>query len=176
MRKKGSPQSRPLALWGEEGQGSERSFCRRRKRSRTDFAPTMWQGHVVRWLCGGVLYGLLEVLWRGHTHWSMMLLAVVLCIPLDLANERFPWELPLWAQAILGGLTITAGELAAGLVLNIWLRLDIWDYSGLWGNLWGQICPLYTALWCLLAGPVIVGFDWLDYWLCGGERPRYRVF
>ena len=45
----------------------------------------------------------------------------------------------------------------------------------MWGNLGGQICPLYTLLWCLLAGPVIVGFDWLDCWLCGGERPRYRL-
>ena len=30
-----------------------------------------WEGHVLRWLSGGVLYGLLEVLWRGHTHWTM---------------------------------------------------------------------------------------------------------
>ena len=101
----------------------------------------------------------------------MMLLAAVLCVPLDLANEYMPWTLPLWVQAILGGLTITAGELLAGLILNVWLGLDIWDYSGQWGNLWGQICPL----WCLLAGPVIVMFDWLDYWLCGGERPRYTL-
>ena len=34
---------------------------------------------------------------------------------------------------------------------------------------------LLTGLWCLLAGPVIVGFDWIDHWLCGGERPRYEL-
>ena len=176
MRKKGPPQSRPLALRGEEGQGSERSFRHRRKRSGTGFAPTMcnWQGHLVRWLFGGVLYGVLEVLWRGHTHWTMMALAALLCVPLDVANEHMPWSLPLTVQAALGGLAITAGELAAGLILNVWLGLGVWDYTGQWGNLWGQVCPLYTALWCLLAGPVIVGFDWLDYWLCGGERPGYR--
>ena len=134
-----------------------------------------WQGHLVRWLCGGMLYGLLEIVWRGYTHWTMMLLAAMLCIPLDLANECFPWEFPLWTQAISGGLAITAGELLAGLVLNIWLELDIWDYSKLWGNFLGQICPLYAGLWCLLAGPVIVAFDWLDYWLCGGEKPHYRL-
>lgn len=134
-----------------------------------------WQGHLVRWLCGGMLYGLLEIVWRGYTHWTMMLLAAMLCIPLDLANECFPWEFSLWTQAISGGLAITAGELLAGLVLNIWLELDIWDYSKLWGNFLGQICPLYAGLWCLLAGPVIVAFDWLDYWLCGGEKPHYRL-
>lgn len=132
-------------------------------------------GHIVRWMLGGVLYGCLEVLWRGHTHWTMMLLAAVLCIPLDITNERMPWRLPLWAQAVIGGLTITAGELAAGLVLNIWLGLAIWDYSGLPCNLWGQICLQYASLWCLLAAPVIVVFDWLDHWLCGGKRPQYRL-
>ena len=133
------------------------------------------RGHIVRWMLGGVLYGGLEVLYRGYTHWTMMLLAALVCIPLDLANEHMPWELPLWLQAVLGGLTVTAAELAAGLVLNCWLGLAIWDYSGLWGNLWGQICPQFAALWCLLAGPVIVAFDWLDYRLCGGERPHYKL-
>ena len=134
-----------------------------------------WQGHLIRWLCGGLLYGLLETFWRGHTHWTMILLAAVLCVPLDVTNEHFSWALPLWVQAILGGLVITAGELLAGLVLNVWLELGIWDYSDQWGNVLGQICPLYGLLWCLLAGPVIVGFDWLDYWLCGGEKPKYQI-
>ena len=128
-------------------------------------------GHALRWAVGGVLYGGLELIWRGYTHPAMILLAALICVPLDHANERMPWELPLWLQAVLGGLTITA----AGIVLNCWLGLGIWDYSGLWGNLWGQICPQFAALWCLLAGPVIVVFDWLDYWLCGGERPRYKL-
>ena len=167
MRKKGPPQSRPLALRGEEGQGSERSFRRK--------AETESNGLCDDALFGGVLYGVLEVLWRGHTHWTMMALAALLCVPLDVANEHMPWSLPLTVQAALGGLAITAGELAAGLILNVWLGLGVWDYTGQWGNLWGQVCPLYTALWCLLAGPVIVGFDWLDYWLCGGERPGYRL-
>ena len=89
------------------------------------------RGHIVRWVFGGVLYGILEVVWRGYTHWTMMLLAALLCIPLDLANERIPWAMPLWLQAVLGGLTVTAAELAAGLVLNRWLGLAIWDYSWL---------------------------------------------
>ena len=135
----------------------------------------LWR-HVPRWALGGVLYGGLELLWRGYTHWTMLLLAALLCVPLDIANEYIPWELPLWMQAVIGGLTVTAAELAAGVILNLWLRLEVWDYSGLWGSLWGQVCPLYTVLWCILAGPVIVAYDWLDCWLCGGERPHYHLF
>jgi len=105
----------------------------------------------------------------------MVLLAAALCIPLDLANNRMPWDTPLLLQSILGGLTVTGMELLVGLVLNVWLGLDVWDYSWKWGNLWGQICPKFTLLWCLLAGAMIVLFDWMDYWLGGGERPRYRL-
>lgn len=131
--------------------------------------------HMLRWAAGGLLYGLLEILHHGYTHWTMILLAAVLCIPLDLANNHIPWEMPLWFQALIGGLTITAAELLSGLALNIWLGLDIWDYSGLWGNLWGLICPGFSALWCLLAGVAIVLFDWMDYWIGGGGRPHYRL-
>lgn len=129
--------------------------------------------HILRWAAGGLLYGLLEILHHGYTHWSMILLAGILCVPLDLANDCIPWEMPLVLQAFIGGLVITAAELAAGLVLNAWMGLGIWDYSGIWGNLWGQICPEFATLWCLLAGMAIVLFDWIDYWTGGGERPHY---
>ena len=69
----------------------------------------------------------------------------------------------------------TAAELVAGLILNVWLGLGIWDYSGLWGNLWGQICPRFALLWCVLAVPAIVIFDWWSYLFGCGERPRYRL-
>ena len=131
--------------------------------------------HAIRWAVGGLLYGGLELAYRGRTHWTMLLLAALLCVPLDLANEHIPWEWPLWAQGVVGGTVITAAEFAAGLVLNIWLGLGIWDYSALPGNLIGQICPQFWALWCLLAGPVIVAFDWLCCWLDGGERPQYHL-
>ena len=51
--------------------------------------------HAIRWAVGGLLYGGLELLYRGRTHWTMLLLAALLCVPLDLANEHIPWEWPL---------------------------------------------------------------------------------
>ena len=131
--------------------------------------------HILRWLFGGCLYGLLEIAWRGYTHWTMILLAALLCIPLDIANEHIPWDMPLPLQGVLGGLTITAMEFVTGLIVNVWLGLGVWDYSNQLGNILGQICPLYTILWCLLAIPVIVVFDWLEYKICGGEKPHYTV-
>ena len=43
-----------------------------------------------------------------------------------------------------------AVEFLSGCVLNLWLCLDVWDYSGLPGNVLGQICPAYGLLWFLL--------------------------
>ena len=65
-------------------------------------------------------------------------------------------------------------ELGAGLILNVWLKLDIWDYSRLPGNLWGQVCLKYALLWVVLAGTAIVLFDWMRHWLFQEERPHYR--
>ena len=131
--------------------------------------------HILRWVCGGCLYGLLEIAWRGYTHWTMVLLAAILCIPLDIANEHIPWDMPLLLQGVLSGLTITVMEFVTGLIVNVWLGMGVWDYSNQFGNILGQICPLYTILWCLLAIPVIVVFDWLEYKICGGEKPHYTL-
>ncbi len=131
--------------------------------------------HWPRWLLGGLLYGFLEIAYRGYTHWTMMLLAALLCVPLDIANEHMPWHLPLVCQGVLGGLVITAAELVAGLLLNCWLGLGIWDYSGIWGNLWGQICPQFALLWCILAVPAIIIFDWWDYLFGCGDWPHYQI-
>ena len=64
----------------------------------------------------------------------------------------------------------------AGLVLNICLDMAVWDYSTLPGNLWGQICLPFSALWALLAGFAVVLDDWLRYWMFGEDRPHYVLF
>ena len=136
----------------------------------------MKRGHMalILSLMGGDLYCMVELIWRGHTHWSMFLPAAMLSLPLDLANEHMAWERPLWLQALIGGSVITLAELGAGLILNVWLKLDIWDYSRLPGNLWGQVCLKYALLWVVLAGTAIVLFDWMRHWLFQEERPHYR--
>ena len=42
-----------------------------------------------------------------------------------------------------------ASELGVGLVAN--LSYAVWDYRDQPGNLWGQICPLFTVLWIPVA-------------------------
>lgn len=137
---------------------------------------------LVLWVFGGTMYFLLEVVWKmaqGHPNeisWTMLVLAAMICIPLDQVNEHPSRNMPLWLQAVLGGMGITAAELVAGLVLNVWLGLGIWDYSNSSINLCGQICLTFALMWVPVAGAGIVMFAWLRYWLYGERRPEYAFW
>lgn len=136
---------------------------------------------MLLWSWGGTVYFLLEVVFktlRGEPEqisWTMLVLAVILTIPVERCGEQLPWEVPLWLQALVCALLVTAVELAAGVILNIWLGLDIWDYSHLPFNLWGQICPQFSAVWWFLCLVFIPAFDWLRWSVEGGAKPHYHA-
>lgn len=137
---------------------------------------------MLLWSWGGTIYFLLEVVFktlRGKPEqisWTMLILAILLTIPVERCGEQLLWNVPLWLQALACAGLVTAVELAAGLILNIWLRLDIWDYSHLPFNLWGQICPQFAAVWWFLCMVFIPAFDWLRWAVEGGQRPRYHLW
>lgn len=103
--------------------------------------------------CGGTLYCLTEVLWRGWTHISMALCGA-LCLSLFYFFESIPrFRAMLWiTRALLGGGIITVVEFAAGCIVNLVLGLSVWSYAGMPYNLLGQICLPMSALWVILAG------------------------
>lgn len=105
--------------------------------------------HGLFGLIAGGIYLLIELAWRGYTHWTMLPLAAVIFICAGVLDEV---ERPpsIWQQVILGTTIATALEFVAGLILNVWLGLGIWDYSNLHGNVLGQICPQFTLAWAVL--------------------------
>ncbi len=125
---------------------------------------------------GGAIYVLLEMAWRGHSHWTMFLLGGICFLALGLINEVIPWEMPLWIQVLIGACMVTALEFLTGCVVNLWLGLDVWDYSNLPGNILGQICPQYFLLWLPVSLAGIVLDDWLRYILWGEEHPHYTFW
>lgn len=128
---------------------------------------------MVLLLVGGLIYYGIEVAWRGYSHWTMALVGGICFVLVGGINEFIPWEMPLALQGLIGAGIVTAVELVSGIVLNVWLGLDIWDYSNLPLNFMGQICLPFSLLWILLSAVAVVVDDWLRYWLFGEERPHY---
>jgi len=122
---------------------------------------------------GGFIYLMIEFLFRGYSHWTMFIVGGLCFYFIGLINEIIPYNTPIWKQAIIGGVLITIIEFISGCVLNLWLKWDIWDYSDLPFNILGQVCLLFTFLWCLLSIVGIVLDDYLRYWLFNGDKPHY---
>lgn len=104
---------------------------------------------------GGAVYYAIELTWRGHSHWTMALLGGVLFVILGGIERHLGGNVPLWVQAALGGVIVTACELSAGIWINLVLGLKVWDYSRVPFNLLGQICLPYTLLWVPLSAAAI---------------------
>lgn len=111
--------------------------------------------NLVLFLLGSGTYGLIEVAFRGRTHYSM-LLAGGICFLLLHAIGRM--RAPLVIRCLLGGVAITAVEFVFGVVFNLALHMRVWDYSAQPLNILGQVCLPFTAVWCALSA---VAF-WLD--------------
>lgn len=86
-----------------------------------------------------------------------------------------PWDMPLWQQVLIGACIVTVLEFLTGCIVNLWLGWSVWDYSGLPGNVLGQICPQYCLLWLPVSLAGIMLDDWLRYWWFGEEQPHYRL-
>ena len=124
---------------------------------------------------GGVVYVIIELMWRGYSHWSMFLLGGICFVALGLINEVIPWEMPLTTQMFVGCVIITALEFITGCIVNLWLGWDVWDYSDLPYNLLGQISVMSSVGWYFLSAVGIVFDDWLRYIFFGEEKPRYTI-
>ena len=99
---------------------------------------------------GAVGYGIIEVLWRGFTHPSMLLAGGFSFLSLSYIGERFK-KTRLYKKAILGMAAITVIEFVFGVVFNIILKKKVWDYSDMPFNILGQVCPAFSLAWFFLS-------------------------
>jgi uncharacterized membrane protein len=102
---------------------------------------------------GGLVYGALEMAYRGRTHWTMVLTGGSCTILLYLIAVKS--REALWKKWIMGGAAITTIEFLTGIAVNIVFGLNVWNYSHSWLNLHGQICLGYSLLWVGVSVPGI---------------------
>ena len=131
--------------------------------------------YSILFMIGGALYFLIEILWRQYSYFSMFVLGGLCFITIGLVTEYLSkFKDSLLIKQFAASLIITLLELIFGLVLNIGLGLEVWDYSNTNFNFMGQICLEYSILWFFLSLPTVIVYDYLKYWLFKDKKPYYK--
>ena len=121
----------------------------------------------------GTIYMALEGIWRGWTHISMLVVGGISAFLIGKLNEHPAfYNRKMWEQCSIGTGIVLVLEFTSGMILNVWLGLQIWDYSNMTGNLYGQICLPYAVLWFMLVPFCIYVDDYLRYRIFGEEKPE----
>ena len=88
--------------------------------------------YIFVFLLGAVIYNLIEVIFRGYTHWSMSLAGGSVLLIFYILSD---WLAAL--HPVIGGL----------------LEKNVWDYSHIPLNFLGQICLPFSGAWFMLYFP-----------------------
>ena len=130
---------------------------------------------IFLYIIGGLIYLLIEILFRGHTHWTMFIVGGLCFTLIGLLNECPNLRLSLISQGVLGSIIITTIEFISGIIINIILKWNVWDYSNQPLNLLGQICLPFSLAWIFLAIIAVFVDDILRYIIFKEEIPKYKI-
>jgi uncharacterized membrane protein len=133
--------------------------------------------YVILALSMGAIYYGIEILFRGYSHWTMVLTGMLCGGLIDLINEhKLTWNMPLWKQVLWGEAIVLPLEFIVGCIVNIWLKWNVWDYSMLAFNILGQSSPLFALIFVPVILFAIFYGDYFRYFFMGEEKPRYTLF
>lgn len=101
---------------------------------------------IFLFIIGGIGYGLLEIGFRGFTHWSMVITGGSALISLYLINHTFP-NASIISKAFAGCAVITLLEFTVGLIVNKVYSFGVWDYTNSPANIMGIISLKFSLCW-----------------------------
>ena len=104
---------------------------------------------------GALGYGTLEILFRGHTHWTMLLTGGA-CFCFMYMTDRLIGEKSIFVRSLVCGAFVTETEFIVGCLCNKIADMHVWDYSDRPWSVMGQICPGFSALWIALSMPALL--------------------
>lgn len=125
---------------------------------------------------GGFIYSAIEILYRGYTHWTMVLVGGISFYLIGLVNEYTQYDFSIIKQMTIGTLIVSTLEFTAGIIVNIILKWNVWDYSNMPFNILGQICLPFSVIWFLLSFFAIVLDDICRYFIFKEDYPHYKIF
>lgn len=131
--------------------------------------------YIFLWALGGSIYYMLEMGFRGFSHWSMFVVGGLALCFCTFQGEMTRWREAMWIQVLRSVVFVTALEFTTGIVVNKFFQLGVWDYSDQPFNLWGQICVPFMILF---SGLLVVAI-WLggivSYKVFGFAKPHFYV-
>ena len=135
----------------------------------------LFSKYSVLFTYGGFVYMTLEMLFRQRTAYSMGICGGLAFIIIGCLNNLIPRSMSLLKQCLIGGIcVVTPLELLFFFFLNT--TYEIWDYREMPLNFDGQICVLFTILWCFVSLVAIILDDYLRYYIFNEEKPHYKLF
>lgn len=82
-------------------------------------------------------------------------------------RKRREGDISLLCQLLVITFFITTAELLCGIITNLIMGLNIWDYSDMPMNYLGQICLPFTVLWFAISFFGIIAEDFIRIKLFG---------
>ena len=137
-------------------------------------------GKLGLFLSCGFIYCMIEILFRGWSHWSMFVLTGflgVFCV--DSINNTLSFDCDYIVQILISTILCTIGEGISGIILNVWLQLNVWDYFKMaFGTFFfGQCNVLFCFAWMLIISIIIFYCDAYNYYILKIEPcPYYVIF
>lgn len=137
-------------------------------------------GKLGLFLSCGFIYCMIEILFRGWSHWSMFVLTGflgVFCV--DSINNTLSFDCDYIVQILISTILCTIGEGISGIILNVWLQLNVWNYSKMtFGTFFfGQCNVLFCFAWMLIISIIIFYCDAYNYYILKIEPcPYYIIF
>jgi uncharacterized membrane protein len=131
--------------------------------------------YLFLWAVGGCMYYGFEMVFRGFSHWTMFVLGGICFVFFAVQGKMLHWQDPLWMQIGRCMVFVTSMEFITGIIVNKWLHMNVWDYSRLPFQLFGQICVPFIIIFSGLAAAGIILSGYLMHWLYQEPKPHYHI-
>ena len=112
----------------------------------------------------------------GYTSLWMMLVGGLAGIFIGQLNEKpgfSDWKI-IW-MCLSGAFIVLLLEFSFGIIFNICLKLNLWDYSNIPLNIMGQVCLPFGLAWFFLT-PLAIWMDDLLYFILYDKGKLYSLW
>ena len=124
---------------------------------------------------GGTIYYSFEIIFRGFSHWTMYLLGGICFLFMYIQGKMTKWKESMAKMILKSTVFIASMEFITGIIVNKYLKWNVWDYSDQPYQILGQICLPFTIIFSGLSAFGIILSGYIEYWFFGGEKPHFHI-